>query len=138
MTADGEGDSGTVKEDLNAILKEIILFPGSKKEFEETYGYETEVVDLKTIGGGLYFMLTNERLEHYENPFNKLYENQLLNKIVDEGIVALINSVSFGNDWPTDCLNDYKLIFLKNVFYGIPVKRKVDNDKPLHITGVKP
>ena len=37
MTADGEGDSGTVKEDLNAILKEIILFPGSKKEFEETY-----------------------------------------------------------------------------------------------------
>jgi len=87
-------------------LKEICVFPGPKSEFEDFIGYKTSWVDL---GGRIKGLAFYGKIppECSLNPFF-LYKPKFQKKIMDSGIVALVNSS------PID----------KNLYFGVPVKRK--------------
>jgi len=89
------------RKELSDALKGIILWPGSKEEFEKFISYKTSWVDL---GGRV------KGLEYYErchNPFHHS-KKEIQDKIFDEGVVALVNSSPIGED----------------IYFGIPVKKK--------------
>lgn len=95
-----------------SALKEIYVFPGSKEEFEDFIGYQTEWVDLREKNKGLIWQQSSE------NPFRS-YNFELQKKIVDLGVVALVNAY-YG----------YKYIYMgfeKHVYYGMPVRRKLED-----------
>ena len=88
-------------------LKTIIFFPGSKKEFEDFVGYECFVIDTGKRDKGLRTDINSK------NTFSD-YDSDLRKKIVDNGLVGLINvvpiSIYFRGD-DAGC-------------YGLPVGRK--------------
>ena len=135
MTADGNSEGIGNEENLTDRLRDVILFPGSKKEFEETYGYETEIVDLEIPSKGLLyadiFNSLGSRLHDASHAF-ELCSYNVRKSILEKNIVALINPIFTGN------LNYYQGYNNVNVpvYFGLPIKKK-DNDQPLHITSAK-
>lgn len=90
-------------------LKTIIFFPGSKKEFEDFVGYECFVIDNGQRDKGL--------LTHFDprNAFTK-YDSDLRKKLVNDGIVGLINTITT-NFHVAQTTDNYGR-------YGLPVGRK--------------
>lgn len=81
---------------LDEIAKEIYIFPGNKKEYEEFKGYKVEVIDTKRSGLGITYF------ELIQNPDFGEY-------LVKEGIEAIINArVQFSAAYN---------------YYGLPVRK---------------
>lgn len=75
---------------LAPILREIILFPGNKSEFEEFAGYETAFVDLNGNDKGLVYDVDYRRFQH-PHPFHN-HDVGLQQHMVNESVVALVNA----------------------------------------------
>jgi hypothetical protein len=78
--------------DLFGALRKIVLWQGSKEEFEENIGFKTAEVDLRRrVEGlsGLWFV------EGAENPFPH-YDKRTLKWLINEGVVGLVNA----HPWP--------------------------------------
>ncbi len=95
------------EERITRTLKDIVLFPGSKKEFEEFIGHECDIID---VGEG------------YHDKF-VVYQDLFLNpksgycrRLVDNGILALVN------------MNLSRAYASGTVHYGLPVGRKKINN----------
>ncbi|MEK6857041.1 MAG: hypothetical protein AABX39_00450 [Nanoarchaeota archaeon] len=90
---------------IDYVLKQILVFPGSKKEFEEFVGYECAVIDTERRDLGI---------TYYGNNPNYTLGDDLSKKLVDNGIVGIVNATPisiyrYGDDGGR---------------YGLPVARK--------------
>ena len=90
-------------------LSEICVFPGSKGEFEDFIGYQTAWVDL---GGRIKGLLFDDNAH---NPFH-LYKPDFQKRIVDSGVVALVNSNFTFNRAAYNSADTY--------YFGVPVKKE--------------
>jgi len=89
------------RKELSNALKEIIVWPGSRKDFENFIGYKTSWVDLgRNIKGVVY----------HDEDYNPFYFSkvEVQKRIFNEGVVAIVNSSPIKDD----------------VYFGIPVKKK--------------
>lgn len=89
-------------------LREINVFPGTKSEYEDFIGYQTSWVDLGGRIKGLMFD------EDASNPFH-FYKPYFQKRIVDSGVVALVNSNFTYNRAYMNSAN--------NFYFGTPVKK---------------
>jgi hypothetical protein len=96
---------------VNNALRQIYLFPGNKSEFEDFIGYQTSWVDLGRRNLGLWVdsEAWNNAFDHYDFDFQK--------KIVDSGVVALVNA-NLSRSGCTYTSNKW------TYYYGMPVKKK--------------
>ena len=88
---------------FDETLEKIIVFPGTKSEFEEFMGFKTKFVDLGNPQKGLVYwgFYSNNPFEAY----TLLYQAE----IIKSGTIALVNAQPFTEDG-----HDY---------YGMPVKK---------------
>jgi len=107
-------------EKINSYLKGVVVFPGSKAEFEEFIGYKTGFVDTGFEIKGLMYdpgYTYKEKSRAYElfgnsqsdNPFWH-YSEELQEKIVSDKVVALINATPRHLD---EC----------KAYFGMPVRK---------------
>lgn len=100
---DGEGKSESM-EYINETLSRVIIFPGSKAEFEEFVGYECEFIDVGRSRKGIaYDMGDRDHFYSYTDGFKRM--------LIELGIIGIVN-VSYGR-------GDYS-----SKLYGIPARRK--------------
>ena len=97
-----------------SALKKIIVFPGSKDEFEEFIKYGTEWVDLGYTNKGLTWSAEG-------NPFG-MYSSEVQKKIVESGIVVLVNAQEVLVKSGYSRVDGHTLF--ENRYYGMPVKKK--------------
>jgi len=99
-----------LEEQIVNALKEIYVFPGTKSEFEDFIGYQTVWVDLGKRNLGILYN------DSRDNPFSG-YDFDFQKKIVDSGVVALVNA-NFNHS------NSSFDSYARTHYYGMPVKRK--------------
>jgi hypothetical protein len=92
-------------------FRNVIIFPGSKSEFEDFIGFEASWVDLGKKNKGLFYDAQSK------NPFRQ-YGLGYQEKMFNSEIIALV-----------DCSYNYNRAAYNpsdEYYYGIPVKKKKD------------
>jgi len=97
---------------VNSALKNVVVFSGNKAEFEEFVGHKTEFINLNRACKNLGYVPNYDR--NLSNPFEQFCAFETQKKLVDEGIVALINAVYITRD---------SLFFHQAWYEGLPVKK---------------
>ena len=86
--------------------KKIIIFPGSKQDYEEFVGYKVKIVDTGFTDKGVILQ-------------------QLKRDILDKGIEAIIYSQAL----VLSAKGDFGKLVPEHLDYGLPVRRKNDETK---------
>lgn len=100
-------------------VRNIIIWPESKREYETFQGYEVEVVDTRKPDKGVYVDKgTYPYKGSYINGDMGIWDTELRNHLIDNGVEALVNAqywkISAGE------AGDVR----SEGYYGLPVRRK--------------
>jgi len=111
-----DGETIEVRQERHKGLREITLFPGNIKEYEDFVGYKVEIVDLGIIDKGICFSeLFDDFLQ--DSP-RRIFNRDMGKKVIKEEIEALVN-VSYkasGGSW-------YGNGSVGGNAYGLPVRK---------------
>jgi len=105
------------EEKLEKVLGKFVVFPGSKKEFEEYSGFETEYIKPEEFKMGddtdefFWKHSVGIRVKEDIYPFENLF-NETQEKIANTGVVAIVNATIAHQG--LDGL----------VYFGLPVKKR--------------
>ena len=105
-----EAEQKELEQKINTALKEIMVWPGSKDEFEDYIGYKTEWVPMEDNIKGITYVERNK-----DDPFC-FYNLDFKKQIMDEGVVALVSAnLSYSQAYASPD---------QWMYFGIPVKKK--------------
>jgi len=94
-------------------FRNVLIFPGSKSEFEDYMGYETDWIKDDDLNKGLYAGDYN----YFSGP---AYSQKYVDRLTSEGIVAIVRA------HPLNHPNKYSGKGTIRIYYGLPVKKKED------------